>query len=125
MNQLPLFDELDQQLLEAEEMLSKKREAEEAAMREEASKPKTCSHCGEVSPNSAMHMINHGEVFNGWCSKRLMFNSWAKPGTWAEQHEQQFATSSQWLSERGWVACDEHDRANWVEGYVPYWERKK
>ncbi len=114
MSQLSIFDELER--AEAERL---------AAEQAERSKPVICAHCGEESPNRYLSETNHGIVFNGWCSKRLHLNSWAKPGTWAEQHEEQFTTSTEWLSVRGWVACDEHDRANWPEGHIPYWEVQK
>jgi hypothetical protein len=114
MSQLSIFEELDRE--EADRL------ATEAF---ERSKPVTCSHCGEESRNAYLDSTNHGIVFNGWCGKRLWLNSWAKPGTWAQEHKEQFETSTAWLAEHGWVACDEHDRANWPEGHIPYWEVKK
>lgn len=114
MSQLSIFDELER--VEADRL---------AAEAVERSKPVTCSHCGNQSANQYLADTNHGIVFNGWCAKRLWMNSWAKPGTWAEQHEERFRTATDWLAARGWVACDEHDRANWPEGHIPYWEVKK
>lgn len=121
MNQLSIFDELDQE----QERIEAEKAAEQQRLREIASQPVQCGHCGEWSPNQYLSDTNHGIIFNGWCSKRLHLNSWAKPGTWASQHEEQFEMSTAWLSSRGWVACDEHDRTNWVEGHIPYWEVKK
>lgn len=121
MNQLSIFDELDQEKAAAQQLA----EAEAEKAREEASKPRQCTHCGEWSRNAYLDSTNHGIVFNGWCSKRFWLNSWAKPGTWAEEHKEQFETSTAWLAEHGWVACDEHDRGNWPEGHVPYWEVKR
>lgn len=114
MSQLSIFDELER--VEAERL---------AAEQVERSKPVVCSHCGEESPNRYLGDTNHGIIFNGWCAKRLHLNSWAKPGTWAEQHVEQFETSTAWLSARGWISCDEFDRANWPDGFVPYWERDR
>lgn len=120
-NQLSIFDEID---AENEQIEIEKLKAIEL-QREKNMQPKQCSHCGEWSRNQYLSDTNHGIIFNGWCANRLHLNSWAKPGTWAEQHQEQFTTSTEWLSVRGWVACDEHDRANWVEGHIPYWEVQK
>jgi hypothetical protein len=121
MMQLSIFDDLDAQEHVAESF----RLAAHAAQQELNHQPHQCSHCGEWSPNKYMRDTNHGIVFNGWCGRRFWLNSWAKPGTWAEEHKDQFETSTVWLAEHGWVACDEHDRANWPEGHIPYWEVKK
>lgn len=115
MSQLSLFDEIDQ--VEADRV---------AVLRAESEKPVTCSHCGEVSRNAYLDSVNHGIVFNGWCGKRLWYNSWANANeAWAVAQAKQFAEATEWLAEHGWVACDEHDRANWVEGHIPYWEVQK
>lgn len=116
MSQLSIFDEMEK--AEADRL---------AALQEERSKPVTCSHCGEESPNAALDQINHGIIFNGWCGKRLWFNGWASE-YWADKSEQcvnRMFKCREWLSVRGWVACDEHDRANWPEGHIPYWEVQK
>ena len=121
MNQLSIFDELDQE----NDKLKERTAADLVAQQELNSQPHQCSQCGEWSPNKYMRDLNHGIVFNGWCGRRFWLNSWAKPGTWAEKNEEQFNTSTAWLASHGWVACDEHDRANWPDGYTPYWEIKK
>jgi hypothetical protein len=90
-----------------------------------SSTPVACPECGEISPNAYLREVNHGTVFNGWCHKRLIMNDWAKPGTWAEQHTNQFETASKWLAARGWKPCDQFDSANWPDGFIPYWEENK
>lgn len=111
MSQLSIFDEIDQ--AEADRI---------AAFRAESEKPVTCSHCGEESRNAYLDSTNHGIIFNGWCGKRFWFNGWAG-SYWADKQPERMQECIEWLAARGWVACDAHDRANWPEGYIPYWER--
>ena len=104
------------------EQKSKQEREEMRALRDI---PATCKHCGETMQNAVVLNINHSEVFNGWCAKRLTLNGWAKPGTWAEGNPEQFNRSTEWLAARGWTHCNEFDRDNWPDGYIPYWEENK
>lgn len=102
MSQLSIFDEIDQ--AEADRL---------AAIREERSKPKQCHHCGEWSPNRYLLDTNHGRVFNGWCSKRLLLNNQGR------------AEAVEWLKSHGWEQCDAHDHTNWTDDADLYWEVQK
>lgn len=119
--QLSIFDDLDSEILKEKSEI----ELAELKQREINQQPHQCSHCGEWSLNKYLNDTNHGIVFNGWCGRRFWLNSWAKPGTWAEEHKEQFETSTAWLASHGWIACDEFDRANWPEGHIPYLEVQK
>lgn len=105
-DQLSLFDEIDREQAEL-------KAAEDAARRELNSTPAQCHHCGEWSPNDYLRRTNHGRVFNGWCSKRLLLNNQGR------------AEALEWLQSHGWERCDAHDPANWTEDADLYWEGVK
>jgi hypothetical protein len=109
MSQLSIFDELDQEKAK----LEGQKAAELQKRREEAQQPHQCHHCGEWSPNKYLLDTNHGRVFNGWCSKRLLLNNQGR------------AEAVEWLKSYGWEQCDSHDPANWTDDADLYWEAKK
>jgi hypothetical protein len=55
-DQLSVFDDMDQILIEAEERTS----IELAKRREADAQPHQCNHCGEWSPNRYLWDVNHG-----------------------------------------------------------------
>lgn len=64
MNQLPLFDELDQHL-----------EEQNTRIKELLKEPIDCFFCGERMNPPAIMSFNHGIVFNGWCMKALAYHT--------------------------------------------------
>jgi len=81
MNQLPLFDEIDQQL-----------EADKKRIDELLKTPVDCFFCGEPYNNEYLMRTNHGIVFNGWCMKALSYY-WRCNGLHTEE--------AAWLNNKG------------------------
>lgn len=94
-----------------------------------------CPHCHDI--DHAM-WINHGRVFNGWCSKRLFLNSRAgwqddilsgkineylDPSKynqkqygqkWIDTITEMNASDMKWLNDKGFGRVDAHDERNWA-----------
>ena len=95
MSQLSLFEELDQEQEKLEAALAAEKAAEMQKLREEASQPKQCDHCGDWEPNRYLWDINHGNPsfydMPGACVKHwAMFNQarwdWGTNArTWLEE----------------------------------------
>lgn len=106
--QLSIFDEIDAEIkgqeLAKEEALKARQEIN--------SQPHQCHHCGEWSLNKYLLDTNHGRVFNGWCSKRLLLNN------------QGNSDAVGWLESHGWILCDAHDQTNWTDDADLYWKGK-
>lgn len=103
--QLSLFDELDAQLIEAEEMLTIELKKREAELREKASQPKQCDHCGDWEPNEYLWNINHGTPtfydMPGACVKHWgMFN---------QAHWDWGTDARKWLTERGFAVPSQNE----------------
>lgn len=64
MNYLPLFEEIEEQL-----------EADKERIDELLKTPVDCFFCGERMSNPGVMAFNHGIVFNGWCTKALMYHT--------------------------------------------------
>lgn len=112
MEQLNLFDEIDNAASEREA----KRAAKQAALMEEARKPKQCTHCGEWSQNEFLWRTNHGTpTFHDLprsCVRHWMMWNQAK---WRgrEKLSEQVAVAEAWLTERNFALptqaeCDAH-----------------
>jgi len=81
MNQLPFFEEIDNQL-----------EANNKRIDELLKTPVDCFFCGERMNNPAVMNSNHGIVFNGWCMKALAYHVRSKG-----MHTEEAA----WLQKKG------------------------
>lgn len=95
MNQLSIFDELDQE----QERIEAEKAAEQQRLREIASQPVQCEHCGEWSPNQYLWETNHGKPhfydMQGVCVKH-----------WFLYHQsrwQEMTKAREWLTERGFA----------------------
>lgn len=112
MEQLNLFDEIDNAAAEREA----KQAAKQAALMEEARKPKQCTNCGEWSPNEYLWKTNHGEPefydLPGSCMKHWMMFNQAK---WSghEKMSDHAAAAESWLIERGFALPTQPQRDAW------------